>query len=83
MPEFIASLPLAGLDGTFRKRLIGEPVSGQAHMKTGLLSDARAMAGYVLDRSGRRHVVVMLMNHPHAPEAEAAGDALLRWVYEK
>jgi serine-type D-Ala-D-Ala carboxypeptidase/endopeptidase (penicillin-binding protein 4) len=83
MPEFIASLPLAGLDGTFRKRLIGEPVSGQAHMKTGLLSDARAMAGYVLDRSGRRHVVVMMMNHPHAPEAEAAGDALLRWVYEK
>jgi serine-type D-Ala-D-Ala carboxypeptidase/endopeptidase (penicillin-binding protein 4) len=83
MPEFIASLPLAGLDGTFRKRLVGEPVSGQAHMKTGLLSDARAMAGYVLDRSGRRHVVVMLMNHPHAPEAEAAGDALLRWVYEK
>ena len=83
MPEFIASLPLAGIDGTFRKRLVGEPVSGQAHMKTGLLSDARTMAGYVLDRSGRRHVVVMLMNHPHAPEAEAAGDALLRWVYEK
>ena len=83
MPEFIASLPLAGLDGTFRKRLVGEPVSGQAHMKTGLLSDARAMAGYLLDRSGRRHVVVMLINHPHAPEAEAAGDALLRWVYEK
>jgi hypothetical protein len=25
----------------------------------------------------------MMMNHPHAPEAEAAGDALLRWVYEK
>jgi D-alanyl-D-alanine carboxypeptidase/D-alanyl-D-alanine-endopeptidase (penicillin-binding protein 4) len=82
MPEFIASLPLAGLDGTFRKRLTGEPASGQAHMKTGLLSDARAMAGYVLDRKGRRHVVVMLMNHPHAPEAEAATDALLRWVYE-
>ena len=83
MPEFVASLPLAALDGTMRKRLHGEPLAGQAHMKTGLLSDARAMAGYLLDAKGRRQVVVMLMNHPYAPEAEAANDALLRWVYEK
>jgi D-alanyl-D-alanine carboxypeptidase/D-alanyl-D-alanine-endopeptidase (penicillin-binding protein 4) len=82
MPEFVASLPLAALDGTMKKRLIGEPVAGQAHMKTGLLSDVRAMAGYVLDRSGRRRIVVMLMNHPNAPDAEAATDALLRWAYE-
>ena len=82
MPEYVASLPLAALDGTMRKRLHGEPVAGQAHMKTGLLSDARAMAGYLLDAKGRRQIVVMLMNHPNAPDAEAANDALLRWVYE-
>ena len=83
MPEFIASLPLAALDGTMKKRLLDEPVAGQAHMKTGLLSDARAMAGYLLDARGRRQIVVMLMNHPNAPDAEAATDALLRWVYER
>jgi D-alanyl-D-alanine carboxypeptidase/D-alanyl-D-alanine-endopeptidase (penicillin-binding protein 4) len=82
MPEFIASLPLAAVDGTMKKRLIGDPVAGQAHVKTGLLSDVRAMAGYVLDRKGRRKVVVMVMNHPNAPDAEAATDALLRWAYE-
>jgi D-alanyl-D-alanine carboxypeptidase/D-alanyl-D-alanine-endopeptidase (penicillin-binding protein 4) len=82
MPEFVASLPLAALDGTMKRRLIGEPVAGQAHVKTGLLSDVRAMAGYLLDRSGRRRIVVMLMNHPNAPDAEAATDALLRWAYE-
>jgi D-alanyl-D-alanine carboxypeptidase/D-alanyl-D-alanine-endopeptidase (penicillin-binding protein 4) len=82
MPEFVASLPLAALDGTMKKRLRGEPVAGHAHMKTGLLSDVRAMAGYVLDRKGRRKVVVMLMNHPNAPDAEAATDALLRWAYD-
>ncbi|HEX5092618.1 MAG TPA: D-alanyl-D-alanine carboxypeptidase/D-alanyl-D-alanine-endopeptidase, partial [Burkholderiales bacterium] len=38
MPEFVASLPLAAIDGTMKKRLIGEPVAGQAHVKTGLLS---------------------------------------------
>jgi D-alanyl-D-alanine carboxypeptidase/D-alanyl-D-alanine-endopeptidase (penicillin-binding protein 4) len=82
MPEFVASLPLAALDGTMKKRLLGEPVAGHAHMKTGLLSDVRAMAGYVLDRTGRRRVVVMLMNHPNAPDAEAVTDALLRWAYD-
>jgi D-alanyl-D-alanine carboxypeptidase/D-alanyl-D-alanine-endopeptidase (penicillin-binding protein 4) len=82
MPEFIASLPVAAVDGTMRRRLVGSGVAGQAHVKTGLLSDVRAMAGYVLDRSGRRHVVVMIVNHPGAHESQPAMDALLRWVYE-
>jgi D-alanyl-D-alanine carboxypeptidase/D-alanyl-D-alanine-endopeptidase (penicillin-binding protein 4) len=82
MPEFIASLPVAAVDGTMRRRLKGESVAGQAHIKTGLLTDARAMAGYVLDRSGHRHVVVMLINDGNAPQAQPAMDALLRWVYE-
>jgi D-alanyl-D-alanine carboxypeptidase/D-alanyl-D-alanine-endopeptidase (penicillin-binding protein 4) len=69
-------------DGTMKRRLRGEGIARQAHIKTGLLNDARTMAGYVLDRSGRRHVVVMLINHPAAPQADAAQDALLAWIYE-
>ena len=83
MPEFIASMPVAAVDGTMRRRLRGEAVAGQAHIKSGLLADARAMAGYVLDRRGHRQVVVMIVNHPGAPESQAAMDALLRWVYER
>ncbi|MBI1943616.1 MAG: D-alanyl-D-alanine carboxypeptidase/D-alanyl-D-alanine-endopeptidase [Betaproteobacteria bacterium] len=82
MPEFIASLPIAASDGTMRRRLKDSGVAGQAHIKTGLLSDARSMAGYVLDRSGRRMVVVMLVNHANAHQAQEAMDALLLWVYE-
>jgi D-alanyl-D-alanine carboxypeptidase/D-alanyl-D-alanine-endopeptidase (penicillin-binding protein 4) len=82
MPEFVASLPVAAVDGTMKKRLHGEHVAGNAHIKTGLLSDARAIAGYVLDRHGRRQVVVMIVNHPRARDADAAQDALLEWVYE-
>ena len=82
MAELMSSMPIVGLDGTMRRRLVGNSVAGQAHIKTGLLSDARAMAGYVLDRNGRRHVVVMIVNHPAAPETQPAMDALLRWVYE-
>jgi serine-type D-Ala-D-Ala carboxypeptidase/endopeptidase (penicillin-binding protein 4) len=82
MPELIASLPVVAADGTMKKRLRGEGVAGNAHVKTGLLSDARAIAGYVLDRKGRRHAVVMIVNHPRAPESQAALDALLAWVYD-
>jgi len=81
MPELVASLPVVAADGTMKKRMKGEPVAGRAHVKTGLLQDARSMAGYVLDRHGRRHVVVMIANHPRAPDAEAAFDAMLAWVY--
>jgi D-alanyl-D-alanine carboxypeptidase/D-alanyl-D-alanine-endopeptidase (penicillin-binding protein 4) len=85
MPEYIASLPVAAVDGTMRRRLKGEGVAGQAHIKTGLLSDigVRSMAGYLLDRSGRRQVVVMIVNHASAAEAQPAMDALLRWAYER
>jgi len=81
MPEFVSSLPVVAADGTMKKRMRGERVAGSAHIKTGLLNEARAIGGYVLDRNGRRHVVVMIINHPRAPDADAAMDALLAWVY--
>ena len=81
MPEFIASMPLVGVDGTMYRRLTNTPVVGQAHIKTGLLSGARAMAGYVLDANGRRVVTIMLINHANAHNANAVQDALLRWVH--
>lgn len=81
MPEFIAALPVAGVDGTARKRLNGSPANGQAHIKTGTLNGVRAMAGYLLDRNGRRHAVVMMVNHPEAAASQAAQDALLEWLW--
>jgi serine-type D-Ala-D-Ala carboxypeptidase/endopeptidase (penicillin-binding protein 4) len=54
MPEFISSLPIAAVDGTMKKRLNGSAAAGQAHIKTGLLEGVRTMAGYVLDKEGRR-----------------------------
>ena len=82
MPEFVASLPVVAADGTMKKRLRGERIAGSAHIKTGLLNEARAIGGYVLDRTGKRQVVVMIVNHPKAPETDAAMDALLAWVYD-
>ncbi|HRP98253.1 MAG TPA: D-alanyl-D-alanine carboxypeptidase/D-alanyl-D-alanine-endopeptidase [Rhodocyclaceae bacterium] len=81
MPEFIAALPMAGVDGTARRRLDDSPARGYAHIKTGTIDSVRAMAGYVLDRHGRRHAVVMMVNHTKAADSQAAQDALLEWVW--
>jgi D-alanyl-D-alanine carboxypeptidase/D-alanyl-D-alanine-endopeptidase (penicillin-binding protein 4) len=83
MPEFIASMPLVGYDGTMRQRLNGYGVAGHAHIKTGMLNEVRAIAGYVLAASGKRYVVVCIVNHANAARAQEAQDALLQWVYER
>lgn len=82
MPEFISSLSLVGHDGTMRNRLRGNPVAGRAHIKTGMLREVRAIAGYVLASSGKRYVVVCLINHPNAYKAHEVQDALLQWVHD-
>nr|WP_228875168.1 D-alanyl-D-alanine carboxypeptidase/D-alanyl-D-alanine-endopeptidase [Paraburkholderia saeva] len=79
---FVDSLPIAGVDGTMRNRLTGQPVNGNAHIKTGTLRDVRAIAGYVASSDGTSYVVVSFINDPHAEAARAAHDALLEWVYQ-
>lgn len=82
MPEFVASLPLIAIDGTMKKRLNGNGIAGQAHVKTGTLEGVKTIAGYVLDKRGRQRIVVFLVNHANAQAAQTAQDALLAWVYE-
>lgn len=80
MPELLSSLPIAGRDGTARRRVANSPAAGYAHVKTGTLDGVRSMAGYVLARNGHRYAVVLMINHPNAGAARDAQDALLEWV---
>ena len=79
MPELMASLPVAGIDGTLRN---AQAATGMAHLKTGSLRDVAGVAGYVLGASGRRYVLVAIVNHPNANAARPALDALLQWTLD-
>jgi D-alanyl-D-alanine carboxypeptidase/D-alanyl-D-alanine-endopeptidase (penicillin-binding protein 4) len=81
MPELIASLPVLAVDGTLKSR--GRLASGQAHLKGGTLTGVHSLAGFVLDRRGRRWAVVMIVNNPSAFLAQPAMDALVDWVYRR
>ena len=82
MPELMASLPLAGIDGTMKKRLGHSSATGRAHLKTGYLEEVRSLAGYVLDNNNKRWVVVFMINDPKSKLGKPAMDALLNWVAE-
>lgn len=77
MPELMASLPVNGLDGTMRR---SRAPAGRAHLKTGSLRDVAGLAGYVLDDTGRRRVLVAVIQHPNANAARPALDALVQWA---
>jgi serine-type D-Ala-D-Ala carboxypeptidase/endopeptidase (penicillin-binding protein 4) len=83
MPELMASLPIAGSDGTLKKRLGDSAAAGRAHLKTGYIEGVRAIAGYVLDRHGQRWVVVGFLNDAQMKNGSKPLDALVRWVAER
>ena len=77
---FVNSLPIAGVDGTLANRMLEGPATGQAFLKTGTLSDTRALAGYVRSRSGVVYAVTAIVNHPDAARARSALDAFIAWL---
>ena len=77
IPELMSSLPVSGVDGTLKR---SRATLGRAHLKTGSLRDVNGVAGYVLGNSGRRYVVVAIVNHANANAARPAFDALLQWA---
>jgi serine-type D-Ala-D-Ala carboxypeptidase/endopeptidase (penicillin-binding protein 4) len=79
--EFASSLAVAAVDGTLERRFVNGSVAGQALLKTGSLEDVRALAGYVIDASGRRFTVVAIVNDRNASRAGGALDQLVQWVY--
>jgi D-alanyl-D-alanine carboxypeptidase/D-alanyl-D-alanine-endopeptidase (penicillin-binding protein 4) len=83
MPEFMSSLAIAGVDGTVRRRLRDRDTRGMAHLKTGTLANVRAMAGYVLGSSGKRYVVVSIVNDEHADAVRPFDDALIKWLADR
>ncbi|MEW6372389.1 MAG: D-alanyl-D-alanine carboxypeptidase/D-alanyl-D-alanine-endopeptidase [Pseudomonadota bacterium] len=81
-PEFQASMPIAAMDGTMRRRLQGTLAAGRARLKTGTLRNVVALAGYVPDAAGTQHVVVAMVNDERAGDGRgrAVVDALVEWV---
>ncbi|WP_215796671.1 D-alanyl-D-alanine carboxypeptidase/D-alanyl-D-alanine endopeptidase [Paludibacterium yongneupense] len=73
--DFLASLPVAGEEGTLKHRF-GD-LGARLHLKTGTLDGVRALAGYWLAPDGRRLVLVAIVNARDAERKKAALDAVV------
>jgi len=83
-PELLGTLPVAGVDGTLSRRFKTSVVAGRARMKTGTLSNATGLSGYVPDAHGRIWVVTVLLNDPQASKkGRAPLDAVVDWVAQQ
>ncbi len=84
-PEFLASMPLGGLDGTLRRRFAHLDDGGRIRMKTGTLNGVSTLAGYVTARSGKTYVVVIMVNHAGAQNGagESIQQAVVDWVLDE
>lgn len=80
MPEYISSLAISGVDGTVKRRLRDDDVQGRAHLKTGTLRDARALSGYVLGASGKRYILVSMVNDSRSAAVRPFDDAVVKWL---
>ncbi len=80
MPEYVASLAIAGVDGTVKRRMRDDLTRGQAHLKTGTLRDSRALAGYVKGASGKYYILVSMVNDANALAIKKFDDELVRWL---
>lgn len=84
MPELLASLPIAGMDGSLRQRWKNLSISGgRTRLKTGALDQVRGLAGYILDGQGQALILVWLVNDPQAAAGRDAQGALLQWIAEQ
>ena len=69
------ALPVAGVDGTLKSRMLGTTAAGNLQAKTGTLTHAYALSGYVTDARGE-HLAFSLMLNRYQRPTDAMGNAI-------
>ena len=70
-PEYLASLPIAGVDGTLKNRMQGMYAEKVLRAKTGTLSGVSALAGYTVTADGEIFAFGILISHYIGSSAQA------------
>lgn len=65
-PEFMASLPIGGIDGTLDHRMVGTAATRNVRAKTGFINGVSALSGYAWNENGRLLIFSVLVNSPRA-----------------
>lgn len=62
-PELLVSLPIAGTDGTLSQRFVEENYKGKIRAKTGTLTGASSLAGFVFASQNKTYCFAIMFNN--------------------
>ena len=74
--DYIAALPIGGVDGTLRHRLKTKPAFQNVRAKTGTLHWVNALSGFVTTAAGEKLVFSLMLNRYDAPADRKRTDEL-------
>lgn len=74
---YTVALPIAGVDGTLRRRMQGTPAMNNVRAKTGTLRWANSLSGYVTTAGGERLAFSLMLNRYYNPGAPVSARAEL------
>lgn len=77
--QFRNTLPIGGVDGTLAARFEQPPLEGKVFAKSGTLSEAAALTGYVVT-ARRRTVAFSILCNDHLPGTEAVRQTMDKMV---
>ena len=79
---FRDTLPIAGVDGTLRRRMTATAAIDNARAKTGTLRYVNNLSGYVTTKAGERLVFSLMLNNYDGSDARADLDAMVVMLAE-
>jgi D-alanyl-D-alanine carboxypeptidase/D-alanyl-D-alanine-endopeptidase (penicillin-binding protein 4) len=74
--DFLDALPVAGVDGTLRRRFKDTAAAGNVRAKTGTLRWANALSGYVTNAVGERLAFSIMLNRFAAAPGHSGHDEI-------
>jgi D-alanyl-D-alanine carboxypeptidase/D-alanyl-D-alanine-endopeptidase (penicillin-binding protein 4) len=82
--QYLATLPVSGVDGTLTNRFKGAPFEGRIHGKTGSLGHVDALSGYLDTLSGERVAFSIFVNNQNMPRRRviATVDEIVKAIVE-
>ena len=81
---WVEALPISGVDGTLKRRMLGTAAEKKVHAKTGTISNVRGLSGYTTTASGENIVFSFLVNGHllSSKETERITDSILELICE-
>jgi D-alanyl-D-alanine carboxypeptidase/D-alanyl-D-alanine-endopeptidase (penicillin-binding protein 4) len=82
-PEYMASLSIAGVDGTTRNRFDSASGNGVMHVKSGRLDHVSALAGFAHGDDDATYALAIMMNatDAHRGLGQELEEAVMRWLH--